>query len=224
MKKSFTLIELLVVIAIIAILAAILLPALNSARERGRAAACISNMKQITVASAMYMDDFDGYVASPEYGQEGVYGYHCWKQGYDRYLVTNWRPQYNTLWAPVWNCPTNRLPYLPEATADSGWSGVNCSMVGNTSTVASNLKINHIKNPSIKVLAFDASKNPLGSSINATSVNYSKYGFKSCYYARHGNGIHFMKVAGNVSWESLDSEYCDIVSAARAGTVWLYDK
>ena len=57
-KARFTLIELLVVIAIIAILAAILLPALNAARERGRTASCINNEKQLATANRMYADDF----------------------------------------------------------------------------------------------------------------------------------------------------------------------
>lgn len=70
-QKSFTLIELLVVIAIIAILAAILLPALNSARERGRSASCVSSLKQYGNAMMAYHDAYDDYFVPAKGGGAG---------------------------------------------------------------------------------------------------------------------------------------------------------
>ena len=99
---GFTLIELLVVIAIIAILGALLFPVFAQAREKARATACMSNLKQIGIGVLMYAQDYDETTTPTELGRDPEYR---WEEMLEPYLKSR----------QVYGCPS--APHSPQFSA-----------------------------------------------------------------------------------------------------------
>lgn len=217
-QNGFTLIELLVVIAIIAILASMLLPALNKARDKAKGSQCLSNQKQVGSLFHLYTQDFSDYL--PYRNQGNVY----WPQniaGCDANDAKNPLCMKYASTAKFMLCPSVTNGYsknfisgkfagTTSAAADYGynnkWLGSSYFYSNNTTVPA---KITKIKKPSQTIMTADVSK--AGSSYY-DAMDGLRYGQSSLtpYYnsgalwdgfldARHAGAVNILWVAGNVS-------------------------
>ncbi len=218
-RSTFTLIELLVVIAIIATLAAMLMPALQQARERGRAISCTNNLKNMGTLVAQYIDDNDSYFLPPRVPHDNTEkGYLAWLDYISHYKI--WGapakgPETKSTYysfnicpsAPVWG---RRIIYTSAKIAESGLRycdyGVNFN-ISDSTTSDKYLKISQ-KNPFLsKTMYFMDSwkhRDALNTRYEHEIKRYkhTDYRIDTAVYAAHGKTSNVLFLDGHVGAET----------------------
>ncbi len=217
MKRNFTLIELLVVIAIIAILAAMLLPALNQARDKAKNIVCTNNLKQQGSQVQLYIGDYDGYIVPARTANYMDFG-SDWTNTYARMLgvLYSGMDKGGNSNAQIYRCPSSTQSYLQILGMDYWWYGgygFNCfnstingeSYAGLMSSLNENTayprKISAVPSPSSVMAVCDVTEN---SNAYYSSGNVSTTG--TYPLLRHGGGGNICYLDGHVKYRNF-AEY-----------------
>jgi len=199
-KRAFTLIELLVVIAVIAILAALLLPALSAARQRAWTIACNSNLRQIGLGMTIYADDADGFY--PESG-----GVIPWGQTDPHTHAASWMEQIlaYTSNTNLYQCPANQLQPLAAQSSFNYFNGARAAYILVNDDAPVDRKL--IRFPTAYVLSGDTLWNNSSFAIDADKDDYSQNcvggpanGTPSEDWQAHGKGQNILFADGHTKW------------------------
>lgn len=179
-KIHFTLIELLITIAIIAILAAMLLPALNKARESARSASCLSNRKQLLIAVFQYADNYNSFLPKhkPAEGSSATWGtllyydftgqtmpsvFSAGQSQRMEWIRNNTTGLYDRPRLPIFDCPSSERPL--DITQKGFPIGVNYFLEAANYEALGRNKLSNCKYPSIRMLYADMDAPAYGTSV-----------------------------------------------------------